>query len=108
MNGNVLWRSQDLKDTAAYCSLVPADINGTHQYVVMTGDHVAGIGADGAVLWSATREGKTAVIPTPIVHDDLVFVTSEYNVGCNLFRISGSGTSFKAEELYHKPDMEVK
>src|SRR5690348_8748418 len=106
--GKVIWRSKALTDPAAYASLVPTTIGGTPQYIVFTGKHVAGVGADGAVLWSAARRGQTAVIPTPIVHGNLVFVTSEYNIGCNLFQVTGSGNSFKVEELYHNPDMMVK
>ncbi|HWE98144.1 MAG TPA: PQQ-binding-like beta-propeller repeat protein [Tepidisphaeraceae bacterium] len=106
--GKVLWRSTKLQDRAAYSSLVPADIGGVHQFIVFTDASVSGIGVDGAVLWTAARKGKTAVIPTPVVKDDLVFVTSEYGVGCNCFKITRDGNAFKAEQLYAKKDMEVK
>jgi outer membrane protein assembly factor BamB len=105
MTGKVLWRTRQLTDPCAYCSLVPAQIGGTHQYVLLTGSHIAGIDSDGKVLWQADRRGQTAVIPTPIVHEDLVFVTSGYGVGCNCFKVSGSGSSFSASQIYENREL---
>ncbi len=105
--GDLLWRSTDLTDGAQYSSLVPAEIAGVHQYVVFTGASVAGIAADGKVLWHAERKGKTAMIATPVVADDLVFVTSGYGVGCNCFKITKTGDKFDAKEIYNNTDMKV-
>src|SRR5439155_1615563 len=55
---------------------------------------------DGKLLWRAARQGQVAVVPTPIVQKDLVYVSSSYGIGCNLFQITGSGSSFKAKEVY--------
>jgi len=99
--GETIWRTKDFTDTAAYSSIVPAEIGGVKQYVQFTGESVVGIGPeDGKILWKAPRQGKTAVIPTPIIHEDHVFVTSGYGVGCNLFKITRTGDSFKAQEVY--------
>ena len=106
-SGNVLWRSKDLTDGAQYSSLVAADIGGVHQYVVFTGASVAGVAPDGKLLWRAERKGRTAMVPTPIVADNLVYVTSGYGVGCNLFKITGSANDFKAEQVYANTDMKV-
>lgn len=107
LTGEPVWRTEDFTDEAAYSSIVPAAIGGVRQYVQLTGDSVVGVAPDtGDVLWRAQRPGKTAVIPTPIVHNDHVFVTSGYKVGCNLFRITKEGEKFKAEQVYAKPDME--
>jgi outer membrane protein assembly factor BamB len=62
---------------------------------------VGGVDADtGKVLWRAVRRGQTAIIPTPIVHQDHVYVTSGYGVGCNLFHNRSRGGSFKADQVY--------
>jgi outer membrane protein assembly factor BamB len=99
--GEVLWQSKELTDPAHYASLVIAELGGVRQYVVLTSEHVAGIGpADGRVLWRAARKGRVAVIPTPIVHGDLVYVTSGYGVGCNAFRVTKDGSSFEVAEIY--------
>jgi outer membrane protein assembly factor BamB len=99
--GDVLWRTKPLTDSAAYSSVVPADMGKVHQYVQLTDAHVFGVAAnDGRVLWEAARKGATAVVPTPIVYSNYVYVTSGYNVGCNLFRVETAGGGFRAEQVY--------
>jgi outer membrane protein assembly factor BamB len=98
--GDLVWQSRELTDAASYSSLVTAEIGGERQYIVLTGESVAGIAPkDGRVLWRAERPGKTAVVPTPIVRGNQVWVTSGYNVGCNLFEVS-RGSAFKVEQVY--------
>ena len=108
--GDLIWRSKDFTDSAAYSSIVSADIGGKRTYIQLTGDSVVGISAvDGAVLWKAPRKGETAVIPTPVYWNHHVFVTSGYNIGGDLFKITptaGDGP-FKVELVYHTDDMEV-
>jgi len=100
-SGELAWQSTDLKEEAHYTSLVPVEIGGVRQAVVLTDKSVAGIAIkDGKVLWRASREGRTAVIPTPICKDGIVFVTSGYGVGCNAFKITADGGTFKASEAY--------
>ncbi|MBU6399620.1 MAG: PQQ-binding-like beta-propeller repeat protein [Verrucomicrobia bacterium] len=99
--GAVAWRTKDFTDNAAYCSLIIAEIGGVRQYIQLTDASVAGVAAaDGKLLWRAPRVGRTAVIPTPIFHDNQVYVSSGYGVGCNLFGISANGGPFKAEPVY--------
>ena len=42
--------------------------------------------------------GNVAVIPTPIVRDDHVFVTSGYNAGCMLVKIDANNVATKVYE----------
>lgn len=105
-SGELLWQSKDFTDAAAYASLLPVDVDGVRQFIQLTGESVVGVGVDGKLLWRAERKGKTAVIPTPIYHDHHVFVTSGYGIGCNGFKISKSGDSFKAEQVYASGDLE--
>jgi outer membrane protein assembly factor BamB len=99
--GETAWQSADFKDGAHYTSLLPAEIGGVRQYIVLTADSVAGIGAkDGKLLWRADRKGKTAVIPTPIYKDGILFVVSGYGIGCNAFKITADAGIFKIEEAY--------
>lgn len=100
-SGEMVWQSKDLQDPAAYTSLVAAELGGKKQYVVLTGASVAGIDPEnGEVLWKSERKGKTAVVPTPIVEKDNVWVTSGYGVGSHLFHVDNSGGKFAAELVY--------
>jgi outer membrane protein assembly factor BamB len=99
--GSILWRTKDFTDRAHYASLITAEIGGVKQYIQLTAENVAGIAAkDGKLLWKAPRKGATAVIPTPVVRDNFVYVTSGYGIGCNLFKINHQGGAFIAEEVY--------
>jgi outer membrane protein assembly factor BamB len=99
--GEQLWQTEAWTDPAGYSSVIIATIDGTRQYVQLTGKSVAGIDPNsGTVLWQADREGKTAVISTPIVQENTVFVTSGYGIGCNAFRVTKDGTNWQVEQLY--------
>jgi len=104
--GDVAWQSTELKDKAEYTSLCPAEIGGKRQYIVLTQETLAGIGAaDGKVLWRTARPGKVAVCPMPIYKDGMVFVSSGYGVGCNAYKISESGGKFNVEEVFNGTQM---
>ena len=105
-SGAKLWQTGEWTDAAAYSSVIIATIHGTRQYVQLTGKSVAGVDpGSGKVLWKAPRLGKTAVITTPVVAGDIVFVTSGYGVGCNGFRITKKGDAWTAEELYANKEL---
>ncbi len=104
--GKLLWRTKDWTDAASYSSVVIATLAGVRQYVQWTAEHVAGVNpADGRVLWKAPRKGQTAVIPTPVIADDHVYVTSGYRIGCNLFRVSAAGGGLQVEQVYANKGM---
>lgn len=98
--GALLWQTKDFTDAAHYSSLITAEIGGVRQYIQLTAASVVGVGADGKLLWRAARSGQTAVIPTPVCKDGFVYVSSGYNVGCNLLKITVADGKFSAEQVY--------
>ena len=99
--GALLWQSKEFTDFPQYSSLMPATIGGVRQYIQLTMTNLAGVAAaDGKLLWRVPRKGQIAVVPTPIVQNDFVYVSSGYGIGCNLFQITGSGNKFDAKEIY--------
>ena len=104
--GAVIWQAKDLKDSAAYSSIIKADIGGVSQYVQLTDANVVGVAPnDGRLLWRASRRGHVAVVPTPVFFNDQVYVTSGYSVGCNSFKITSASGRFTANEVYRNKDM---
>ncbi len=86
---------------AGHSSVVISNIGGTKVYVQVTGSGVMGIRAnDGELLWTYDIPKTTAVIPTPIVRDDLVFFTAGYRTGGALLRQVPSGDGVAVEEVY--------
>jgi outer membrane protein assembly factor BamB len=106
--GEVLWRSRDLTPPVAYASPVVARIGGVRQYVQMTAEGPVGVAAeDGKPLWHINvATNTTAVVPTPVVRGDLVYVTSDYGAGCALLRITARNGSFTPEVVYKKPKID--
>ena len=106
--GRLLWQSKDFTDDAHYSSIVLAEIGGTRQYVQLTAASVVGISPkDGSTLWQAPRKGNVAVIPTPIVAGDQVYVTSGYNAGSHLFKVTPAAGKFSVEQVYANRAMAV-
>ena len=88
MSGKVRWQSKEFTEPAHYSSIVPAQINGTAQYIQRTEKSVVGISPrEGKLLWETSFPGRTAVIPTPVVRGNEVYVTAGYGAGCKLVRI---------------------
>jgi len=111
--GELVWRSTELTDPAAYMAPVVVDLGGVRQAITLTHQSVAAINvADGKLVWRADRPGQTAVIPTPVVHIDKanpnvahVFTTSGYGVGCDLFKITAEGGKFTPSKVYTNKNM---
>src|SRR5262245_35565662 len=104
-NGNLVWQSKELTHKAPYSSIMPAEIHGVRQHIQLShqddivGGFVSGIRAeDGKLLWSMPiyKGQSDAAAPTPIVRDDLVYVSTGSGKGCHLFQLD---KTFKATEL---------
>ncbi len=88
LTGKVIWQSKGFTPPAHYSSIVPATMHGVAQYVQRTETKVVGIKADdGKLLWETSFPGRTAVIPTPIVRGNEVYVTAGYGSGSKMVRI---------------------
>ncbi len=92
--GSTIWAASDLKPgKAEYATVIPTEINGIRQYVKLFEQELVGVNAeDGKVVWTSPWGGKTAVIPTPIVSGNEIYVSSGYGVGCKLVRIGSDNT----------------
>ena len=101
--GKVIWQTSELDDAAHYSSAVIANINGVKQYVQRTEKKVFGLKAsDGKLLWETDFPGRTAVIPTPVIKGNLVYVTAGYGSGCKMVKV---GSDWSVEEVYSNKDM---
>ena len=113
--GDKIWQSppvtkklEDGSDTepssAHYSSVMPMNLNNRRQYVQLTVQAVIGVDADtGEQLWQSDWPGRTAVIPSPIVDQDKVYITSGYGVGSKLLQI---GDDNSVSELWYTKAMQ--
>lgn len=88
-SGKLVWQSTDASGTAHYSSIMPTIIHGQPQYVQLLMERAVGISReDGSLLWETPWPGRVAVIPTPLLFDNQVYLTSGYGVGCKLVAIA--------------------
>ena len=88
--GKVLWTATD--DDASYSSGVAATFGGKRFGVFLTRDRLVGIDmASGTVQferrWRA-RQAASVNAATPVVVDDLIFVSAEYGPGAGVLRVN--------------------
>lgn len=109
-NGEVIWKAQvPPGNRVAYASAIAADVDGQKEYIQFLADGVVGVSAkDGKFLWRynapACRNGIDCAMP--IYRDHLVFAASQYGNGGGLARLTSSGGTVKAEEVYFTKQMQ--
>lgn len=110
-SGALIWQSKELTNQAPYSSVVISEAGGVRQYVQTSyinensGGVISGFATkDGKLLWTESifKASSYAIAPTPVVRDNLVYITSGYGGGCHLFEITGKGSGVKSKELYPK------
>ncbi len=107
--GRLLWSCPMKGDRGAgHASIVTAEVGGRKVYIQTTAAGAFAVdAATGRFHWAYPIDKTTAVIPTPIVKDDLVFIAAGYKRGGALVRQSvGPGGAVKMEEVYGlKPEL---
>lgn len=80
--GDTLWTCKNPADIGAgHSSIVISHVGKVKVYVQSTGSGMMGFAENGNLLWTYPIEYTTAVIPTPIVRDDLAFFVAGYGRG---------------------------
>ena len=102
-NGSVVWQVEDEKMT--HSTPVVANILGTRQVIFFTQSGLVAVAPkNGALLWRHPFPYKVSTAMSPIVSDDLVYCSAGYGVGAGACRITRTGASFTATELWRKPN----
>ena len=91
--GRVLWKATD--DEASYASPVAATLAGQRRLIVITRAALAALNpADGKLVfrhpWRPPMQAAVSAA-TPLVIDDLIFVSASYGTGATLFRFKEKG-----------------
>ncbi len=101
-SGERVWTA--LEEPTGYSSPMAATLAGVRQIVAFTGSRLVGLNAaDGSALWAFNWPTEfDANIATPIIAGDFIFISSGYNAGCALLKISKIGEQFQVEEVFVK------
>lgn len=102
-NGKKIWGSQGMDDEAHYVSIVKSQVGGTEFYVTAFANGLVGIDAkSGDVLFREPASANpVATIPTAIVHENMVYHTSDYGSGNQLLQLTAKDDGGLATELIY-------
>ncbi len=101
-----LWRAGN--DNTAYASVMVATLAGTRQAIHFTADALMGVDAgSGQILWRVPlKTGAKRHVCTPVISGDHVVVAST-SIGTLNFKISKSGSEWKAEQAWAAPKVQT-
>jgi len=107
MTGKTVWTSKDLSDTAAYSSVVVAEVQGVRTYMTFTANGGVGIRAsDGKLMFRYSKASNyVANVATPVYADNKVFFASAYDTGGGLVDLTVQDGEVKAKEVYFTRNM---
>lgn len=102
-SGEQIWNSKDTKSPAEYVSIIKAQIGDKQLYLTASVDGLYGIDAESGAEWvhGPSTGNRTAVIPTPVVHENMVYHTSAYGAGNACWKLTPKNDQVDAELLYH-------
>ncbi len=106
--GKLVWRSKGVAAQATYSTPTLGTIGGKKQIVAFTQNGPVGVAlADGALLWSHKRETPypDVVCTSPIVSNDLVYLSVGFGAGAETIRIKTEGDSQKAESVWSEKEI---
>jgi outer membrane protein assembly factor BamB len=107
MTGKTVWTSKDLSDTAAYSSIVAADVQGVRTYMTFTASAGVGVRAsDGKLMFRyPNAANNVANVATPVYSDNKVFFASAYGTGGGLLNLTVQHGEVAAAEAYFTREM---
>jgi outer membrane protein assembly factor BamB len=99
--GAIAWQAQDFDN--GYSSPILIDLDGRPELVVFTYGEIAGLDPDtGRLEWQQAHPAEFGVnVATPIWGDDhLLFVSSAYNGGSRVLKLSRTGSTVSATQVW--------
>ena len=107
-DGNVIWKSQNFPPT--FSSPIIINVDGQDQLVVFEGTEIVGLEPNtGELLWRHTHRTQYNInASTPVWgEDNLLFVSSGYDSGSRVLRLSQQDGKTTVEELWFSTDMKI-
>jgi len=102
-DGTLAWAGQEDKMTQA--NPIAATILGTRQVIFFTQSGLVSVEpATGKVLWRHKFPYSVSTAASPVVGGDIVYCSAGYGVGGGAAKITKSGDTFTATELWRKPN----
>lgn len=101
-DGHVVWKGQD--ELMTQSTPVATTILGTRQVIFFTQSGLVSVApATGSVLWRYPFKFRVATAMSPVVSGDIVYCSAGYGVGSGACKITKSGDTFTATQLWFQP-----
>jgi len=101
-DGSLVWRGQT--DRMTHATPVAATILGVRQVIFFAQSGlVSVVPQTGQVLWRYAFSYSTSAAASPVVAGDIVYCSASYSRGAGAARISKTGSTWKATEIWRKP-----
>ena len=107
-SGRVAWKAHDFR--ISYASPILIDVDGQAQAVIVMESEVIGIDpANGALLWKHPHANRTKTnVSTPVWSaGNLLFVSSAYDSGGRMLKLTRKGSATTVDELWFSRDLRV-
>ena len=108
--GETVWTSESLSDQSAYVSPILVKRGGKKLIVGVIGDYIIGVNAEnGKIEWKfnyreTSEKSREINAVTPIYHDGYIYVTSGYDHGGAMLKLSEDGTNVSLAWVDHTLD----
>jgi outer membrane protein assembly factor BamB len=98
--GATVWKTQD--DKMTHSTPVIGSVLGTKQVIFFTQEGLVAVApANGAVLWRYSFPFNISTAISPVIcGNDIVYCSAGYGVGAGAVKITKSGNTFTAKEIY--------
>ena len=99
--GEVVWTAGD--ELMTHATPVLATIHGVRQVVFLVQSGLVALDpGTGDELWRAPYAYRTSSAASPVVYENLVYVSAGYGVGAATFEVEKGERGFEARNLWHK------
>jgi outer membrane protein assembly factor BamB len=106
-DGTAVWQKLNLQN--AHSSPLLIDVDGQPQVAILLGDEIAGIDPEtGTLLWRHPHKTEHGLaVSTPVwAPGNLLFLSTAYNGGARVLKLSRNGNSTTVQELWHNPTVQ--
>jgi len=99
--GTVAWKAED--DLPTHSTPVPVTIQGVRQIVFRTQSGlVSVVPTTGKVLWRYAFPYNTSAGTSPVIWNDMVYISSGYGVGAGAVQLTKTDSGFEVKELWRR------
>ncbi len=100
-NGALRWQALDERLT--HSTPVLATLHGVRQAVFATQSGLLAVNPlDGTLLWRSSLSFSTSTGISPVVAQDIVYLSAAYQIGAVAVQVSKSGSTFTADRLWRR------